>query len=122
MTKEIPELRWVGPPSLAGLFARSELRRSIEAYWRDDLTWRWAEAADWPAGKLSLGDFAHARKGGFGFVADTGSSRLFVVPRGWEEPEWEAAEIRLADGRWRDLGFFEPWSPTWVRPEPRRGD
>lgn len=92
----------------------------MEAHWLDDLTWRWADETDWPAGKPLLGDFAHARNGGFGFVADTGSSRLFAVPRGWEEPEWQVAEIR--GGRWRDLGFFEPWSPTWVMPAPRPGD
>lgn len=116
MTKEIPELRWVGPSGLAALFRRPDLRRTMETHWRDDLIWRWAEGADWPASRPLLGDFAHAKRGGFGFVANAGSSRLFAVPRGWGEPEWELAEVR-ADGRWRNLGLFEPWSPTWVRPE-----
>lgn len=116
MTNEIPELRWIAPFGPAALFSRSGLRRSLETHWRDELTWRWAVDADWPANRLLMGDFAHAKRGGFGFVADTGSGRLFAVPRGWEEPEWELAEIG-ADGRWRDLGLFEPWSPTWVKPE-----
>lgn len=116
MTKDIPELQWVPPFSRTALVSRSALRRSIETHWRNELIWRWATDADWPANGLLIGDFANAKKDGFGFVADTGSGRLFAVPRGWEEPEWELAEIG-ADGRWRELGLFEPWSPIWVRPD-----
>ena len=118
MTNEVPALWWAAPLGLAGLRKRSDLRRSMEAYWRNTLDWRWSEPADWPSTTPLWGNFSHAKKGGFGFVADLGSKRLFAVPRGWEEPEWQLAEISSADGRWRDLGCFEPWSPSWVRPEP----
>ena len=117
MTEAVPELRWVAPFTLAAVLERSDLRLTMEAYWRDALRWRWAEREDWPSKTLLTGDFAHAKKGGFGFVASLGPKQLFAVPRGWEEPEWELAEITVADGKWRDLGYFEPWSPTWVRPE-----
>lgn len=117
MTKAVPELSWVAPFTLAALRERSDLRLTMEAYWRDALSWRWAEREDWPPETVLAGDFAHAKKGGYGFIAGVGSKQLFAVPRGWEEPEWELAEVSAAGGKWRDLGYFEPWSPTWVRPE-----
>jgi hypothetical protein len=119
MTKDVPELWWAAPPGLTALLKRSDLRRSVEAYWLAGLNWRWAAPDDWPPGWRLTGDFRHAEDGGFGFVTDLGSKRLFVVPRGWDEPEWALAELNLADGRWRDLGCVEPWSPTWIRPEQR---
>ena len=116
MTKAVPELRWASTFSLEALFKQAVIRQSMEAHWLDSLDWRWAERSDWPRKTLLIGDFAHAKKGGFGFVTEVGTKRLFAVPRGWAEPEWELAEFSLADRRWRDLGYFEPWSPTWVRP------
>ena len=119
MTKEVPELRWVPTLSLAASLNWADIRRSVEAHWRSDRNWRWAGHGDWPTNKMLLGNFAHAKKGGFGFIADVEGKRLFAVPRGWDEPAWELAEISLADGRWRNLGYFEPWSPRWVMPARR---
>ena len=117
MTKDVPGLWWIAPSGLAALFGRSDLRRSAEACWLARLNWRRSERDDWPPKWRLAGDFVRAKAGGFGLVADLGSKRLFVVPRGWDEPEWALAELNLVDGRWRDLGHFEPWSPTWIRPD-----
>ena len=116
MTEAVPGLRWLAPFILAVVSERSDLRRSVEVYWQDSLDWRWAESDDWPSEWRVTGDFAHAKNGGFGFVANLGSKRLFAVPRGWSEPEWELAEVGEG-GHWRDLGYFEPWAPTWVWPD-----
>lgn len=116
MTAEAPELWLIPKLSLAAFLNRTDIRRSVEADWRSDLSWRWADRGDWPTNTMLFGAFAHAKRDGFGFIADVEGKRLFAVPRGWDEPEWELAEIKLADGRWRTLGYFEPWSPTWVMP------
>ena len=59
---------------------------------------------DWPHQWFIRSDFRFARRGGFGFVVEVGGERLFLVPRGWDEPEWGLAIYDLENHQWRDLG------------------
>lgn len=80
------------------------------------IQWRWAVADDWPRGFFIGSDFRFARKHAFGFAADIGAERLFLVPRGWLEPEWAFATLDTTTGRWRELGKLEPAPEGWGFP------
>lgn len=122
MTKNAPGLWWVGPGSLSALLRRAEYRATVEHYWRQDIRWRWAQPQDWPPRFDLLSAFSDARKDGFGFVADIGPKRLFLVPSGWPQtrgqPDWALAESDPETSHWLELGAFEPASPTWELPAP----
>ena len=117
MSKDAPGLFWVAPFTPTALFHRREFRKAIEAYWMESLTWRLVESQDWPAEQTLIEDFFHARRDGYGFVTERGSKKLFIVPRGWSEPEWALGELDLIEGRWRHIGNFEPASPMWTLPD-----
>ena len=119
MTRQAPGLYWVAPSSPAGLFRWFYLKRQIEKHWHLAIEWRRARPEDWPSKPMG-GEFAHARHWGYGYVSEQGSKLLFVVPRGWEEPEWELAEFDRALKQWRRLGYFEPLSPNWTMPAYRQ--
>jgi hypothetical protein len=109
---------WVAPLSIEGLFRASEIDRTVKRLRELHLQWRWASANDWPQRWWIGSDFRFARRGGFGFAVDIGDERLFLVPRGWEEPEWGLASYDVQQGRWRDLGDLEPTPEYWVFPTP----
>jgi hypothetical protein len=110
---------WVPPFSLAGLFHRQELDAIVKRFRGLPLHWRWASQDDWPPRRFIGSDFRFARRGGFGFVAEVDEERLFLVPRGWDEPEWGLAVYDLQQNQWRDLGDLEPAAVDWIFPEPR---
>ena len=83
----------------------------------EPLFWHRAEPRDWPPEHSLVGDFFYAKRDGYGFVTERGSKKLFIVPRGWSEPEWAFGELDLVDGRWRHIGNFEPASPMWTLPD-----
>jgi len=112
-------LRWVPPFGVGGLFHREELDAAVKRFRSLPLLWRWASATDWPRHRFIGSDFRFARRGGFGFVVEVGQERLFLVPRGWEEPEWGLAVYDLQQDQWRDLGDFEPAAEHWVFSEPK---
>ena len=108
--------RWVPPLNLEGIFHPEELDDAAKRLRELPLHWRWATASDWPRKRLIGGDFRHARKGGFGFTVEVAAERLFLVPRGWDEPEWGLASYNVKLNRWRDLGDFEPAPAHWIFP------
>jgi hypothetical protein len=110
---------WVPPFSLAGLFHRDQLGAAVKRFRNMPLHWRWASPSDWPRNRFIGSDFRSARSGGFGFVVEVGQERLFLVPRGWDEPEWGLALYDLQQDEWRNLGDFEPAAEQWVFPEPK---
>ena len=109
---------WVPPLNIEGLFRRAELDRTVKRLRSLQLRWRWASAHDWPRQWLIGSDFRFARKGGFGFAVDVEHSRLFLVPRGWDEPEWGLASYDVQHNQWRDLGDLEPAPEHWAFPAP----
>ena len=109
---------WVPPFSGAGLFRRAELDAAVKRFRNLPLHWRWASLDDWPHQWFIRSDFRFARRGGFGFVVEVGRERLFLVPRGWDEPEWGLAIYDLEKHQWRDLGDLEPAAEQWVFPDP----
>jgi len=111
--------KWVPPFSLAGLFHREQLDAAVKRYLSLSLHWRWAEPADWPVQRFVGSDFRFARRGGFGFVVEVDQERLFLVPRGWDEPEWGLAVYDLQQNQWRDFGDLEPAATHWAFPEPK---
>jgi hypothetical protein len=111
--------RWVPPFSVAGIFHREELNAAVKRFGNLPLHWRWASPEDWPARRFIGSDFRFARRGGFGFVVEVDMVRLFLVPRGWDEPEWGLATYDLQQNRWLDLGGLEPAAEHWVFPEPK---
>ena len=115
-----PMTRWWVPTfTLAGLFHRQELDATVKRFCSLPLHWRWASPDDWPPQRAIGSDFRFARRGGFGFVVEVDKERLFLVPRGWDEPEWGLAVYDLQQGHWRDLGDLEPGAEHWVFPEPK---
>jgi len=75
-----------------------------------------ATSRDWPNEVRIGSDFRHARKHGYGFIADVSGERLFLVPRPFEEPDWGLAVYYLEAASWRDLGDLEPTPEHWVFP------
>ena len=114
--------RWLPPFSLVGLFRRAELRRAVQKFRSFDLEWRWASANDWPRKRFIGDDFKFARRHGFGFVVDVGSERLFLVPRGFDDPEWGLAAYQVEKDQWCDLGYIEPTPEHWWFPEPLKDE
>jgi hypothetical protein len=110
---------WVPPFSAAGFCRRAELDAAVTRLRNLPLHWRWASSDEWPSRWLIGSDFRFARRGGFGFVVEVGRERLFLVPRGWDEPEWGLAIYDLEQHQWRDLGDLEPAGEQWVFPDPR---
>ncbi|NYH97213.1 hypothetical protein [Novosphingobium marinum] len=109
--------RWIPPFSFDGLFHRKLLNAKVKQLRDQPLHWSWARSSDWPRQRMIGSDFQHAREGGFGFVVEVATDRIFLVPRGWEEPEWGLASYDLERERWRDLGDFEPAPEHWIFPE-----
>jgi hypothetical protein len=108
--------RWVPPLNLDGLLHRAEISEIVRRLCDSTLHWRWASASDWPHNLRIAGDFRFARSGGFGFIVEIASERFFLVPRGWEEPEWGLASYDFRLGHWRDLGDLEPTPEHWTFP------
>lgn len=111
---------WAPPPTLSGLVRRAELKRQIQIYVAQPLDWQWSESRDWPDARRVRGDFRRAREGNYGFVAVLGSKRVFLVPRGFETPEWALADTDLTGLEWRDLGDIEPAPVDWSFPPLRQ--
>lgn len=109
--------RWDPPFSLAGLFRRAELDAAVKGLCNLPLKWRWASPGDWPRQWFIGSDFRRARRGGFGFVVEVDTQRLFLVPRGWDEPEWALGAHDLQQHRWCDLGDLEPAAEHWMFPD-----
>ncbi|MEM6857359.1 MAG: hypothetical protein AAF559_05770 [Pseudomonadota bacterium] len=112
--------RWIPPYSLSGLFRRTELRRKVQEIRNLALDWRWASANDWPRMHFIGDDFRFARRHGFGFVAEVGSERLYLVPRGFDDPEWGLAAYLIDGEQWCALGYIEPRPGHWRFPEPHQ--
>lgn len=108
--------RWTRPLNLDGLFRHGELGEEVRKLRDLPLRWRWASSGDWPRQRLIASDFRHARKGGYGFIVEIADQRLFLVPRGWDEPEWGLASYNLKLKTWRDLGDLEPAPEHWIFP------
>ena len=108
--------RWTAPLNLDGLRHSAELRGFVGDLRALPLHWRWASANDWPPKRLIAGDFRFARKSDFGFTTEFEEQKLFLVPRGWLEPEWGLASYNLHTLNWRDLGDFEPVPEHWTLP------
>lgn len=109
-------LRWTPPFNLDGLLRRDQLSEIVRKLRDLPLRWRWAYASDWPRQRRMASDFRYARKGGFGFTVEVAGERLFLVPRGWDEPEWGLASFSPELGIWRDLGDLEPTPEHWILP------
>jgi hypothetical protein len=105
--------KWTPPFSLMGIFRRDDLWAKFGPLFETSVDWRPARMADWPDGYLNS-DHRFARKGGFGWVTAVGDEKLFLVPRGWLEPEWGLSSF--TDGRWTHLGSFEPLPKSWKVP------
>jgi hypothetical protein len=111
-----PAVRWEAPLTLDGVLRRRKLRGVVRQYRRLSIEWRSATAADWPERPFIGGRFRSARKRCFGFVADVGAERLFLVPNKWDQAEWGLAKFELPKRRWRDLGDLEPVPNCWTFP------
>ena len=111
--------RWVPPFSVAGIFHRQELEHAVSRFRNIPLQWRWASPGDWPPQRLMSRDFRFARRGAYWFVVEVDQVRLFLVPRGWDEPEWGMAAYDREKKQWRDLGDLEPAAEQWDFPEPK---
>jgi hypothetical protein len=105
--------RWSPPFSFAGVLRQHSLKAHFDDLLDISLSWRRAEKADWPKGRLNS-DHRFARKGGFGWVASTDQEILFLVPRGWLEPEWGLSSF--GNSQWQHLGNFEPLPKNWSVP------
>ena len=109
--------RWVPPSFTAGLFRRAELEKALLCFRNQALNWRRASANDWPRGWFIGSDFRFARRIGAGFTVEIGSEKLFLVPRGWDEPEWGLAVYDIQRCLWRHLGDIEPTPEKWNFPD-----
>jgi hypothetical protein len=96
------------------------IRETFERHLERDLQWRIAEPEDWPNCEVT-GDFVHAQRDGFGWVAEADAKRLFLSPRGFTKPDWSLAECDLSGGSWRRLGEFEPLPTSWSVPRRTAG-
>lgn len=107
----------MGKPSKITPSAGGELDTAVKRFRDLHLLWRWASPDDWPHQRFIGSDFRFARRDGFGFVVEVGQERLFLVPRGWDEPEWGLAAFDLEHHRWRNLGDLEPAAEHWEFPD-----
>ena len=79
------------------------------------IQWRWAGPSDWPS-KISGRDFKLAKQEGFGFVTEIHGLRMFLIPRGFDWPEWAIASHDERTGSWTRLGCLEPEPYGWFLP------
>lgn len=61
-------------------------------------------------------DFKLAKRDEFGFVAEVEGVRVFLVPRGFDWPEWGLASYDEQAGSWTRLGSLEPAPYGWFLP------
>ncbi len=117
MTMTAAGFWWEAPSSLTAIFERQSIQSAFERYLGQELRWRSATVEDWPQQEPLTGDsFSVARQDGFGWVVEVDATRLFLVPRGFDSPEWSLAEFDVPHDKWRLLGDFEPLANNWSVP------
>ena len=106
---------WVPPFTVGGLLRRKPIRQAVNDLLNSTIQWRWARAQDWPY-CVSGSDFKLAQLEEFGFVAEVDGALFFLVPRGFDWPEWALARHDPKAGSWTRLGYLEPAPYGWFLP------
>lgn len=112
-TKEEPY--WTPPFTVLGLLKQKSIRRAVNGLLDRTIQWRWAGPSDWPS-KISGSDFKLAKREGFGFVTEIDGLRVFLIPRGFDWPEWAIASHDERTGSWTRLGCLGPEPYGWFLP------
>jgi hypothetical protein len=112
-TKEEPY--WVPPFTVRGMLKQTRIRQAVNDLLNRTIQWRWARPSDWPT-NLRGHDFRLAQRDKFGFVSEVDGVRIFLVPRGYDWPEWALASHDEQSGNWTRLGSLEPAPNGWFLP------
>lgn len=112
---------WVPPFTVRALLGRRPIRQAVNDLLDRTIHWRCAGRSDWPS-NVSGSDFKLAKRDEFGFVTEVEGARVFLVPRGFDWPEWALASYDEQAGSWTGLGSLEPTPYGWFLPPPADRD